>query len=114
MRQLTICERRQKQLEQFNTRYIKDEETARKILNSYYRYVALYRRLVDLENDSRYCDSRYCLSLQKKEETWRERLTGYLKPFNIIIFVPWITPCLGIKDETNGAIKENVIDPILY
>lgn len=114
MRQLTIAQRRERQLQEFNNKYINNEETARKIFNSYYRYVGLYRRLVDLENDSRYCDSRYCKSLQAKEETWRERLTGYLKPYNVVIFVPWITPCLGIKDESNGAIKENVIDPILY
>ena len=114
MKSLTIAQRREAQLKMFTEKYVKDEETARKIFNSYYRYVGLYRRLTELENDSRYYNSKYCKSLQKKEENRNERLLNYLKPYNIIIFVPWSLPFLGIKDPETGAIKENVIDPILY
>lgn len=114
MTQLTIAQRREKQLESFNERYIHNMELASKIFNSYYRYVGLYRRLFDADNDSNMYGTKYHKRLEAKEEVWRARLLGYLEPYGITIFVPWITPCLGIKDEQNGAIRENVIDPILY
>lgn len=114
MRQLTIAQRREAQLKRFNDEYIHDIEKAKKILNSYYRYVALVSRVGELENDSRYAYTRYCKSEQEKEARHYDRLTGYLKPYGISIFVPWSLPYLGIKEETSGAIKTNVIEPILY
>lgn len=114
MRALTIAQRRELQLKNFNERYIKDFEKAKKILNSYYRYVALYSRLIELENDSRWAYTDYTKDLQEKESRHYNRLTAYLKPYGIKIFVPWSLPYMGIEDDKTNAIRENVIEPILY
>ena len=114
MAQMTIAQRREAQLNKFNEDYIKDLAKARMILNSYYRYVGLYSRVLEMENDSELVNTRYCKEQQERETKWYNRLCEYLKPYGISVFVPWSLPYLGIKDETNGAIKTNVIDPILY
>ena len=114
MRSLSIAQRREKQLKRFNEVYIKDEEKARKIFNSYYRYVALYERVLTMDNDSRWYGSRYHQEESKKAERWEKRLAEWLKPYNISVYVPWSIPFLGIKDDKTGAIMETVIDPILY
>lgn len=113
MAKLTIHERRLAQLEKFNNEYIHDYEKAKYILNVYYRYVALVQRVTTLENSDAY-NSRYCKSEQAKEEKRYDALCKILKNYGICVFVPWSLPFLGIKDETNGAIKTQVIDPILY
>lgn len=113
MRKLTIAERRKMQLENFNNKYIHDMETARRLFNSYYRYVALSRRVLELENDSNMYGTRFQIEESEKEERRYNTLKKALEPYNISIFVPWCTPTLAIKDN-NGCIIETVIDPILY
>lgn len=114
MKQLTIAQRRAAQLNKFNADYIHNIETAKRILNSYYRYVALSHRVLELENDSRTYNTTYCREEAAKEEKHYKRLTSYLKPYGITIFVPWITPTLVIKDDARGVITSTVIEPILY
>ena len=114
MAALTIAQRRALQLEKFNDEYIHDIEKARKILNSYYRYHALYTRVLVMDNDSNYYGSRYHQEQSKKEEKWRNRLTEMLKPYGISIYVSWSMPFLGIVNPENGCIEKEVINPILY
>lgn len=114
MSKLSIAQRRELQLTELINNYINDEQAARKIFNSYYRYVALYARCLEADSDESIYGTAYYNELQQKEEQWRERLENYLRPYGISIFVPWSIPYLGIKDANSGAIIKHVIEPILY
>ena len=113
MAQLTIAQRGELQLQRFNEQYINDIDKARYILNSYYRFVALYRRNAELEQNERIYNSRWFKAEEEKAERWWNRLSGILSEYGISIYVPWSMPFLGIKGE-NGCISAEVINPILY
>ena len=114
MARKTIAQRRALQLEKFNDEYIHDIEKARKILNSYYRYLQLSNRVVEMDNDSNLYGSRYHREQSAKEKRWYKRLTAMLEPYGISIYFPWSMPFLGIVNKETGGIDIEVIDPILY
>ena len=114
MSKLTIAQRRELQLEQFNNKYIHNYEEAKKLFNSYYRYVGLHARLFEAENDSVLYNSPYYKSLKEQESKRYDSLKDRLSVYAISIYIPWTIPYLGIKDAVTGGITENVIDPILY
>ena len=112
MRQLTIAEWRQKEVQTLHARNMDAPiEDARKALNSYYRYCALNERIFNIENDE-YLYNRYTKNggldrLNSKLETWRARLNGYLKPFNASVANFGIYPSIVRYD--NYCIAETVI-----
>lgn len=115
MAQLTIAQRRERALNYFNQDYIRDEETARKIINSFYRLSGLSERVCYRQNDERTCNSRYTAELEEKEERWIERLNGYLKPYGLKVIYFGIYPTICKPDtEKSGNCGTPVYESILY
>lgn len=114
MRKLTIAQRREAQLQAFNEKYIHDMETARRLFNSYYRYVALDYRVFEMDNDSSIYGSRYHKEQTAKRDKWYSRLSAELKKYDISIYTPWTISFLGKIDPVTGCVTESVIEPILY
>lgn len=112
MRTLTIAQRREMQLIKFSENYIHDIEKARKIVNSYYRYIALESRVDELDTEENQ-EKRWYKNLCEKENRWYSRLSDYLKPYGLCLFRPWCNCIIAIKDE-NGGIKEECLIPICY
>lgn len=114
MRTLTIAQRREAQLERFNADFIGDMDKARKIINTYYRYVALSYRVFEMDNSTRWYNTPYHKQESAKEARAYKRITAMLKPYDLKIFVPWIYPTIAREDKATGAIITTAIEPILY
>lgn len=83
MRTNTIKENRQKALVNFSNDYGIEYETAKTLVNSYYRFCCLEETLLYRENDEKLVNNYYTKQLQEKEERWIERLQNKLKKYNL-------------------------------
>ena len=86
-----------KQIENFNERYIKDLDQARKIILSYRKLCYLSARVCEMQNDSEYINSSFLADQEAREEKHRERLQKYLNPYNLILEYPGIYPIICTK-----------------
>lgn len=66
MRRLTLAQRRERALNNFNEDYIKDFEKASKIINSFNRLCGLSEHNCYLQNDARTCNLRSTKASEKK------------------------------------------------
>lgn len=112
MAKMTIAQIREKQLENFNALYIKDEEKAKKIINSFYRLCGLDEWLVYAQNDEKRCNSSYTHSQEEKALRWIKRLNGWLEPYGLKIAYAGIYPMIAIME--GSAIARVVYQPTLY
>lgn len=97
MKKLTIAEMRKKELARFSEVYSIDLADAKKLVNSFYRFCGLESNLFYLENNESTANSDYVKDLQKKEESWTERLQKNLpfmvwKWFGLAICLPFANP----------------------
>lgn len=106
MPKLTQAQRRERALENFNTRYIQDINAARKIVNSYYRLCGLSYRVCILQNDSFYHDKPFTAEQEAKEARHIDRLKSYLQPYNLTVDYFGIYPTICRKDPATGGIDE--------
>lgn len=113
MRQLTIAQRRERQLERFNEDHIHDINKARYITNSLYRLAGLDERLVYLQNDERTCDRPSTRYEEERALNWVKRLNKNLKPYDLQIMYSGIYPQI-CKSEDGHRIDEVVFYVISY
>lgn len=114
MAQLTIAQRRERQLEHFNDAYINDIDKAKKILNSYYRLCGLSERTFYLANDEKTCNGKYCKECEERELRWISRLNEMLNGTNLKVTYLGFLPSICEMNEETGAVKHQEIYCIAY
>ena len=104
MAKWTQAQRREKELNNFNDKYIHDIDTARKIINSYYRLCGLSYRVCELQNDEYWHNKPYTQDQEAKEARHIDRIKAYLKPYGLTLDYSGIYPSICIKDPKTGGI----------
>ena len=113
MRQLTIAEWRQKEVETLHARNTAVSiEDARKALNSYYRLCAFSERIFYINNDealyTRYTRRGRLEAMEARETAWIKRLNNYLMPCGGCVAYTGLYPSIVVKGD-NGCIENTVI-----
>lgn len=103
MKQPTI----KKRIENFNNLYIHNAEDARKIILSYNRLCYLSARVCEMQNDTKYCNTKYLEEQEAREERHAARLNGYLSKYNMILEYPGIYPIICFKRSEDGRPGEH-------
>ena len=103
MAKMTIAQLREVQLEKFNRLYIQDMDTAKKLINRYYRLCGMDERLLYLTNDSRTADRPYTRELEAKAEKSLKALQADFKTYGLKLVYFGYFPTICEADSTNNA-----------
>ena len=101
MAQMTVAQRRERQLIRFNEDYIHDLDRAKYLVNSYHRLCGLIENVFYRENDERLYNSPYTQELEAKQDRWIERLNNNLAPYGLSLCWSGLYPTIGIKGKNN-------------
>lgn len=111
MAKMTIAQLREKEvynLASYNAN--NDVAAARTLMNRFYRLAALDMRVCELENDERFCNSRYTKGLSEKAYRWFKRLQHDVQEYTgnvLTVYYCGVYPSIGTKDE-RGAVSEKI------
>lgn len=109
---MTIAEKRAKALRRFNEDYIHDIDVARKIVNIYYRLVALEYR--NLEHDTEENQSKIWFKNDlEKESRMYDRLNKLLEPYNLHLSQAWCHVNICKYVGNSGGVSP-VLDTYFY
>lgn len=114
MAKMTIAQLREKEvyrLAQYHseTPTEQDVETARKLMNSFYRLCGLSERNLYLANDGRWCNRASTKRSEEREERWCKRLSAQFKDFaGLELFYCGYCPSIGVIYRPSGACAEKI------
>lgn len=98
MKTLTIAQLRKKEVDKLAV-ITGDYETARNLMNRFYRYAGMLDRLLYLENDERTANRPFTKELEDKAEKARERLNADFNKIGLMLefygYIPTITDHKG-------------------
>lgn len=114
MARLTIAQLREREVEKLarfhSEAYTeKDMDTARRLMNSFYRLCGLCERNLYLANDERTCNRASTKASEDRESKWTARLSRQFKEFaGLELFYSGYCPSIGIIHRPSGACYERI------
>ena len=114
MAKMTIAQLREREvyrLAQYHSERPSDQdiETARKLMNSFYRLCGLSERNLYLANDERWCNRKSTKESEERESRWCKRLSAQFKDFaGLELFYAGYCPSIGIVYRPSGGCAEKI------
>lgn len=114
MARMTIAQLREKEvmrLAQYHSEEYteNDLQTARKLMNSFYRLCGLAERNLYLANDERWCNRPYTKQSEERESAWCKRLSKQFTDFaGLELFYCGYAPSIGTVERPSGACSEKI------
>lgn len=118
MAKMTIAQLREKEVDKlahYNNATPTDEDiqTARRLMNSFYRLCALDERNCYLANDERTCNKKSTLASEERAIKWHKRLDKeFYTRYGLNLVYAGIYPTICVKE--NHCIKCEVINRWFY
>lgn len=105
MAKQTIAQTRERALENFNSQYINNLDTAKNLVNRFYRLSGICNRLLYVENDEKRCNSRYARELHAQCDKAEKKLNDDLQKYGLSIrYFSWL-PAICESGSTCEALS---------
>lgn len=86
-----------------------DYQTARRLMNSFYRLCGLAETNLYLSNDERRCNTIYTQKSERRESIWHERLSKQFKDFaGLELVYCGYAPSIGVRCYPGGGFSEKI------
>lgn len=114
MARLTIAQLREREVERLAHFHSEnptenDMDTARRLMNSFYRLCGLCERNLYLANDERTCNRASTKASEDRESKWSKRLSKEFEEFSgLELFYSGYCPSIGIVYRPSGACSEKI------
>ena len=114
MARMTIAQLREREVyrlaEYHNAEYTdQDVQTARKLMNSFYRLCGLAETNLYLANDEKWCNRESTKRSEEKESAWYKRLSKQFQDFaGLELYYAGYAPSIGIVHRPSGGCSEKI------